>query len=430
MKILKVITLTIGLLLGSNQNINAQTFVKKQGAATDITINPKDGSVYVVGTSKNVFKYDTRSKKFKPFGKQSKNIKSITVHSNGSLYMVSTSNEVYIDVNGRWNKIPGIKTTEVDIDKNGNVRALDLSGKLKKLFQGKWKDESLVNRNTSGFNQIIGQDSKVVYGRFKNNAFKIHKSGKWTTLNGSPLKITMDDKTGEVYAVGRNKGIYKWNSSTSKWVLLKNTRKDFKDLAVHNGKIWAVATNKAIYYYDNNKRTKDYSGKYKVTVTRVLLNAPEFKIGKNIDVYGTIGVYVESKTKSGNTKINDISNKKPRIWEVSKSKPEKPYFKFKNYIEYTYWVDGKSYANRAFGEIKINRTRSYNIQGEAANKTLTFDVQTNISQKAIPVDIEFRWERLHVNIDEVVFGREYFIRKDATVSPANNVAIGFKIEKQ
>lgn len=426
-----VITITLFLIV--SLSVSSQSFIKVTGKATDIAISPKDGSVYVVGTSKNVFKYNTSSKSFKTFGKLSKNVKSITVHSNGTVYMTSTSNEVYIDVNGRWNKIPGLKTSEVDIDKNGNVRALDASGKLKKLFQGKWKDQTLVNRSTNGFNQVIGQDSKTLFARFKDNKFKTFKSGKWVTLNGNPLKITMDDKTGDVYAVGRNKGIYKWNKSSKKWILLKGTRKDFKDVAVHNGKVWAIANDKSIYVYNKTKNPsveepKDYSGTYKVTITRILMNAPEYKINKSIDIYGTIGVHVESKSRSGNIKINASSNQKPRVWDVSKNRSVTPYFKYKNYQNYTYWVNGKSYVGRAFGETKINISRVYKIFGEAANQALIFDIQTNISQKAIPVDINFKYENFKVNVEDLVSGREYFIRKSNGLV-TNNFAVGFKIEK-
>ena len=91
---------------------------------------------------------------------------------------------------------------------------------------------------------------------------------------------------------------------------LAGTRNDFVSLDVHNRKIWATATDKSIYYYDKNTRPKDYAGTYKITITKILMNAPEYKINKKIDIYGTIGIYVESKSKSGSIKINASSNQK------------------------------------------------------------------------------------------------------------------------
>ncbi|WP_299364987.1 tectonin domain-containing protein [Winogradskyella sp.] len=432
-------TYTIVLFLTSLM-LGAQGFVKVGGQATDIAMSPKDGSVYVVNASKNIKKYDSRSKKFLVFGKQSKNATSVAVHTNGSVYMTSTSNEVYIDVNGRWNKIPGLKTKEVDIDKQGNIRALDLSGKLKKLFQGQWKDQNLVNRNTSGFNQVLGKDSKTLFARFKDNKFKQFKSGKWNTLSGSPLKITIDDKTGKVYAVGRNKGIYEWKSTSNKWILLKNTRKDFKDIAVHNGKIWAIGTDKSIYYYDKNKKPttpKDYSGTYRVTFTKLYISMENNKRPfSSIEIFGTIGVYVSAETKSGNSQLMPLDNNKNRVWDVSKSNPRKTkdiQKKTINWIHQTNDNDKKLYGTREVSkEIDIGIIREFRVAGEAANESLTFDIQSDLTQKLLTHDDPFRWRRIKFKIDDLQLGKEYF----RTMSHLNGLGgylsafIGFKIEKR
>lgn len=428
----------IVILLLISFNATAQSFVKKQGFANDITISPKDGSVYIIGTSKNVFKYNTGSKSFKPFGKQSKNAKSITVHPNGSLYMVSTSNEVYIDVNGRWNKIPGIKANEVDIDKKGNVRALNTSGRVFKLFQGKWQTQSQVNKGNTGFNQVIGQDSKTLFARFKDNEFKQFKSGKWQTLNGSPLKISIDDKTGDVYAIGRNKGVYKWNKATKRWVLLKGTRKDFKDVAIHNGKIWVIANDNSIYNYDKNKKpsdekSKDYSGTYRVTYTRIMGSTKTSKIDKTIYLYGTMGIYLEGKIKSGSISIKPVSNKKNRAWDVSKSGP----LKMKNINITTLPVfisDSKKEViwDNIDRELEIDRIREFKISGEAANDDLTFDFQTNIKWKRAIDELDYEWQREKYNIKDIKLGKEYFIRLTPKYNLDGNwvgLFVGYKIEK-
>ncbi len=422
--------------------INAQSFVKVGGKATDITMSPKDGTVYVVNASGNIKKYNSRTKKFTPHGKQSKNAKSVTVDPNGSVYITSSLDEVYIDVNGRWNKIPGIKTKEVDIDKNGNIRALDITGKLKKLFQGRWKDQTAANRNSPGFNQVIGRDSKVLYARFKDNSFREFKNAKWKNLNGKPLKITIDDKTGKVYAVGRNKGIYEWKSTSNKWVLLKNTRKDFKDVAVYNGKIWAIGTDKSIYYYDKNIKpqnteSNDYSGTYRVTITKLYSNRKSNRhIMTSLDLYGTIGVYVNVLTKSGNTKIMPIDNKKNRVWDISKSNPRRIKDIENKRIN---WVNQENDNNKKWygssdvdGELVIDMIREFKIAGEAANNSLTFDIQSNLSYKLLTHDVNFDWCRTKFKIDELVLGKEYFrpMSHDYGLDGGRiYLYLGFKIEK-
>ncbi|NRB59886.1 MAG: hypothetical protein HRU50_08140 [Winogradskyella sp.] len=417
--------------------INAQTFVKVGGKATDITMSPKDGAVYVVNASGNIKKYNSRTKKFTPHGKQSKNAKSVTVHSNGSVYITSTLDEVYIDVNGRWNKIPGIKTKEIDIDKNGNIRALDASGKLKKLFQGRWKDQTAANKNSASFNQVIGRDSKVLYARFKDNAFKEFKNARWNNLNGKPLKITMDDKTGKVYAVGRNKGIYEWKSSTNKWVLLKNTRKDFKDVAVYNGKIWAIGTDKSIYYYDKdgtsqNNTTSNYSGTYRFTLTRILTYSPEqAMISKGIDVYGTIGIHLEAKDGSTTIKESPIGGKTNRIWDVSKNRPwhfdSKYWKKMRSVNAETTNGDVQSY--KYYGEMEVDKIREFKIKPINSNKNYVFDIQSNITQKLVAGELKFNFQRLKIPFIKLDLNKERFFTFKGGKYPGTYIFIGYKIEK-
>ncbi|MGB3607763.1 hypothetical protein [Psychroserpens sp.] len=416
MKTLKIITCAILLIIANNQNSNAQAFVKVGGQATDVAISPKDGSVYVVNASKNVKKYYPQTKKFMPFSKQSETAASISVNQEGIVHMVSTSNEPHIEVNGKWIKIPGVKTKEIDIDKNGNVRLLDLNGKLKKLAQGKWQDETIINRNTNGFNQVVGQSTNTLFARFKDNAFKVYTDHKWSSLNGNPLKITMDDATGIVYAVGRNKGIYKWDMRNKKWHLLKNTRKDFKDVAVHNGKIWAVAEDKGIYYYDSKTiGAIDYAGTYRVTLIRIAdISETEF--------FGAMGIYLEAKSSSGNITIKPKDNKPNRMWDVSKGNPVK-------LRPAPVMVYGKQFINTKFKDGPLSHStnvdimREFVIAGEAANKHIVFDFQFNIKQKTVFGE-EGKWVRQKLKVTDLKLNFEYVYYNEEA-----GCFIFFKIEK-
>ncbi|GAB5564710.1 MAG: hypothetical protein Wins2KO_17730 [Winogradskyella sp.] len=424
---MKIKTIIPTLFIIASCFINGQTFVKVGGVATDIAISPKDESVYIV-SNKNVFhNYNKSTKKWKLFGKRTNNVKSISIHPNGSVYMVSQSNEVHINVKGKWIKIPGIKTNEVDIDKDGNIRALNLSGRLHQLIGGKWKSQTKMNASQDGFRQVIGQSKTLSYARFNTNAFHVYKNGRWKKLSGSPLRITMDDKKKIPYAVGRNKGVYMWSLSKNKWELLKNTRKDFKEVAVQNGKIWAITTNNRIYHYASVTATSDeiqnYEGTYRVTFTRVVGYAPELLAFKSVDIYGTFGVYLEAKTSSNNTFIVPL-NGKNRVWDISKNYPSAVRPKK---TEIT--LNGKKETFR--GELPIGMMREFEIRGEAANEYLTFDIQSNIAQKTAIGEREFKWKRKKMKITDVTLGREYFLN----VNPGNwltdsTYLIGFKIEKR
>ncbi|MEM6514712.1 MAG: hypothetical protein AAF688_00900 [Bacteroidota bacterium] len=420
MKKIQNTIIILALTLGIIGSANSQAFVKVGGKALDIAMSPKDGSVYVVNASRNVKKYSSSTKKFQVFGTQAKNAKSIAVHPNGSVYMVSSGNEAFIDVKGKWIKIPGLKIDEIDIDKSGNVRATDLAGKLYKLNGGKWQPISNVNFNTTGFNQVVALDSRILFARFKDNTFKTFNGSIWKTLNGKPLKITVDDKTGKVYAVGRNKGIYQWFDNTQKWVLIKNTRKDLKDVAVNNGKIWAIGLDKSIYYYGN--KGFDFDGTYRVTYTR-FIDKYDYRFPYE-EFFGAMGVYVSSKTKSGDISIKPKGNKKNRIWDVSKGYPIKVRKK-SGKLNNDRFINGSNTSGffTYDREWEIGKSREFIIAGEAANTSAKFDFQMNVKQKR-PLNIEIGgYQRQIINIADLKLDYEYFF------THKSGVRIGFKIEK-
>ncbi len=53
---------------------------------------------------------------------------------------------------------------------------------------------------------------------------------------------------------------------------------------------------------------KDYSGKYRVTVTKLYTFSKE--------VYGSIGIRMKGKSKSGAVVLTSLGKKKPRVWDV------------------------------------------------------------------------------------------------------------------
>ncbi|MEL7270940.1 MAG: hypothetical protein AAGL34_15305 [Bacteroidota bacterium] len=410
----------IVLLLGSSYT-QAQQFVKVGGQATDIAMSPKDGSVYVVNASKNIKKYDTRSKKFLPYATQSKNATSVSVTKDGVVYMVSTGKEVSLASNGRWIKIHGIKTSEVICLKDGTIMALDVNKKLRRLYASKWNLTTGLNNERGGVNQVIGTSINDLNVRMSDNAFKRYSRGNLYNLNGKPLKIALDHKTGIVYAVGKNKGIYKWVKSTKKWVLLAGTRKDFKDVAVHNGKIWAVATNKAIYYYDPDKKgvtsnNNDLSGTYRVFIEKL----GSYKKGG--EFHGVMGVHLKTKIKSGQVPISPLHGKKNRFWDYPKGSPkaanDKGFF-----IGKTLNSTSKNVMCKA--SIDIDKVREFKIVGEAAMGNPTLDFQLNLRSKIL-FEHYGEWERFKLPLKNIEFGKMYYL---AHFSSKIGAILSFKVEK-
>jgi hypothetical protein len=277
MKMKNRVSLILAFVFGL-ATLQAQQFVKMGGQATDIAINPKDGKVFVV-SNKNIFtNYNTISKRWSTFSTRTNKANSVSVTRDGAVYMVSTAGEVFIEVNRRWIKVPGIKTAELIASKDGRIYAIDFSKKLRQLYRGQWNQLIGQNRISNGLNQVIGIGPKELYARASNNAFTRFSGGKWSTQQGYPLKIALDHANGNMYAVGQNRGIYKWNKQTKRWDMLPGNRSDFKDVAVHNDAIWAIATDKSIYRYKPRTVHSNYFEKVSGTATDVTISAGNGKV--------------------------------------------------------------------------------------------------------------------------------------------------------
>ena len=65
----------------------SQTFKKAPGGAIDVSIDPNNGKVYVIGTSKEVFYFNSSANKFKPYLTGASG-ERITVNSKGEVWIV------------------------------------------------------------------------------------------------------------------------------------------------------------------------------------------------------------------------------------------------------------------------------------------------------------------------------------------------------
>lgn len=415
-------------------NLVAQKFTKVKGKATDIAISPKDGSIYIVGTSKNVFKYDTGAKKFKSFGEQTKNVRNINI-TKRKMYMISLQNTVHKNNNGFWEEIPGIKAKSLLI--SSNVGVLNLKNELYNAFRTRsgnviktiWISNGINNLSKKN-KQIIQGNDKTYYLRANDNSFQKYvastnrrkKVGKLTNLRGKPLYITVDKVKNTIYAVGRNRGIYKWNVTKQDWSFLDGTKNNFKRIAVNNGEIWGITTDNSIYYYDKDKAKKDtdykkYSGTYKVTYEDIYTS-------KDAKLYGNIGVYLEAKTKSGNITIKPLDNKRNRMWEVVKESPQLANKSGRRITEFLSYKGIEKRTDQWQASIEIDKVREFKLIGEAANKDATFDFQIHVKKEVLLGRDFGGWERVKLKISDLVLNKKYFFYHIGT-----DTAISFKIEK-
>lgn len=392
--------------------VAAQRFVKVGGAASDIAISPKDGEVYVIGKGNIFYNYNERSRKWALFGTRINSAKSVSIDKRGKVYITtSISGDIQQWTGSNWDRILGITTWEVTCPKDGsdilviNTHNNELRQFQKSKIKGKTSEWIPPRRVvTKKLKQVVALRSDLLYARDLNNAFVKYARGRWYTLNGNPLKIALDHKTGIIYAVGRNKGIYKWISETEKWELLAGTRKDFKDLAVHDGKIWAVATNGSIYYYDPPKSysNRDFSGTYRVSVNSI------GSIDKNKKYYGLIGIYLRARIASKYTLLKPLDDKPNRIWDIplDSALPAKG----KGFVAKEPYSASKKSIN-AKSSLFIDKIREFRLAGEAAKGDPELSLEMNVKRgkENLPGMRDVgEWENLKVKLGEIELGKEYY----------------------
>jgi len=384
--------------------INSQTFVKRQGKATDVAISKKDGSVYVVGTSKNVFKYNTTTKRFSPFGPQTRDVSRIAMSKLNQIFASKINGAVYRSNGSSSWTAQNAYSDDVSTDKVGKlwVAMKKRGGDIQK-YDYSWKRplKAIIN-----VDKVAPIGDNTVWVVMKDKSIKKYENDKWNNMPGAALDITVDTKTADVYVIGTSKRIFKWKKRDRKWVPLKNTRKDFTSLDAQNGKLWAIASDKSIYEYIISQATetntdsgsqsntiKDYSGTYRIHVHKLLGNYG------NRDYYGTAGVYLEAQTKSGRTTIKPQNNQPNRYLDISRNNVKK-IRKERNV------VNGRSFDYA----INIDRIREFKLLGEAANDDAVFDFQFNIKLYGpMPAGLfgdQDGWVRKKIKVEDIESGKK------------------------
>lgn len=178
-------------------------------------------------------------------------------------------------------------------------------------------------------------------------------------------------------------------------------------------------------------KTKNYSGTYRVTFTRILgdLNGTAGN-----DFYGTMGVYLESKSRSGNITIKPVDKKPNRVLDIPKGRAVKKRKMRRsispNGFKYltTRGVTSKAFSKKPYlHSYEVDKVREFKLQGEAANADATLDFQFNLTEKRWHGE-KGKWERVKIKISDLQLNKEYFFY--GSITGGANHGICFKIEKR
>lgn len=415
-------------------NVQSQGFKKSSGKGIDIAVNPKDGTVYVIGTKKSIFKYNKSKKKFEKHIHATR-AKRLSVDQNGTVYCVNSQQKVYVSEKGKWKQIPGLVSNDVDARYYSHSSSTTLKGFCtadnaktihEVVYGGGWRKSTLKGKEAS---IRVARDVTDFWTIGKSKKIRKLVSGEWKDFPGRATDIAIDDKTGKVYIVDTRREILSWSTKRNRWITLPGTRSDVVNISVYDGKVWCTTKDNSIYYYDKNARAtndepKDYAGRYRVTVTDLYTYTKNNVLNADAQVYGTIGVRLYGKGQSGQVEINALRNKKPRLWDVSRSNPQ--HIKSGTAVIYSFNSGNLQKVVKYYGSYEIGKSREYIVKGELANDKLNVNVQMNLTKKDL-IDEKFRFQQLNLDVKNIKFGKTYHLQ--ALKDKERHLTIGIMVEK-
>lgn len=159
---------------------------------------------------------------------------------------------------------------------------------------------------------------------------------------------------------------------------------------------------------DEEVKKIDYSGRYQVTLTRI--NKPNkvdtslitLPVKIPLEVYGSIGIRMKGKGKSGSVVISSVGNKAARVWRVKSNRPA---------------------TMNGDGDHIIDVMREFTITGELANKDLIVNLQINLVETNLITYKKLGWKQRNLYVKDMVLGKEYFL------SSGGRTRVAFKLEK-
>ena len=422
-----IYSLAMGLLMV--WGINAQTFKKAKGGATDVSIS-ESGEVFVVGTSKQIFKYHFNIEDFKLYSVANRKAKTIAAAKANNVWLLTTDGRIHITyTKNKIQAMGSLALRDIYVGKNNALWGIDTKGAIKKK-DGSWKPFLMAGTDNK---KVAVNNTTGVFAIKNNNSIWSYVKGREPRkFPGEATDIAYDHVQKKLYVLSKStKRMMVWNPSRNRWDAVKNTRRDFKSIAAHNGQLWGTTTQNAIYTTATIKNTekpvaRDFSGRYRVTVTYLYSNVWS---GNSItsyqaDIFGTIGVRAYGKGKSGKVEIRALNNKAPRLWNASRNNP-------RSMQDYNLANCSPSLPFKYSNRYEIDKIREFNIQGELANSELSFNVQMNLAKKGL-IDEEFPWQSKTLKIKDIKIGKEYAVESKSPndkESYPRRLAVVFKIDK-
>lgn len=311
----------------------------------------------------------------------------------------------YFKYNKKLYKLKGERQQDIITGTSFYGKYCACSGEPDKIFTlsklNKTATTNMQGTWDSDFGELrLLQNGTRVYGDYK-NVGKIAGTIKGNLVSGTFTNGSKKGKFRWVLDDKSFKGKWAWEGQTlgGKW---NATLKSSKKPILKNSEF-------------QNTKPKDYSGRYRITVTNIYTSFMNL-VNDKADIYGMIGIRLKGIGKSGNVEIKSIGNKKQRIWD----------YKSNNAITTIKTIpDPKKYIG-TYGAIEVGRMREYSINGELANPNLMVNIQINLKESNLISNTLFGWKQRNLYVKNMQLGKEYFIKVNKNGDIIN---VGFKLEK-
>lgn len=314
-----------------------------------------------------------------------------------------------------------------------------------KSFTGKWawKGQTLGGK----WNATLKSNKKPI---LKNSTSKGNNTnvsvnpknkstGTWSSVLGE-LKIKQNGNTirgeignnghlfgfvnekGEVgpayFTKGNKKGLAYWKVNGDKITGTWNWDFDKKQQKMTGKLLNQKAPNFII------KKHKNFNGRFRITVTNIYANTYNL-LDQSLDMYGAIGIRLKGKSKSGSVTINNIGNKKPKVWDISESNPLALKIKDEFIVAGDLTGEGIGYG----GLLEVDKMREFNVSGELANSNLIVNIQTNLAEDKTLGDDKYGWKQRNLYVKDMALGVEYYLEIKSKLDKNKRIYVGFKLEK-
>lgn len=209
------------------------TFAQKNwqtlpGSATDIGAGA-DGSIWITGTNNNeeggaIYKWDEKNWKWTNRGGVALNI---SVDSEGIPWIVNIKNEIFRLKGSSWQKLPGL-AKDIGVGADGSVWIIGSGDAGKDASVYKWNESDWEWVKMSGEGARIAVDPEGKPWLVNNNGNIYRKKGTtWQQLPGLGTDISIG-ADGSIWIIGEDaeeveKPIYKWDEKNWKWSQVNGT---------------------------------------------------------------------------------------------------------------------------------------------------------------------------------------------------------------